>query len=457
MTVKVPQEFLNKQQIQPGAYTVRLIRSDNAESNAVSFSITSANAKPGICTVVPSVGPIGTDVSLIGERFGSSVGSVSFYDNKAAISSAWANGEVKTTVPAGAVTGPVTLSAQGTLSNGVNFQVRNCNEESGVCSSSEQCCGNGTCVPKEQSCGVVTQSAMFAWQSSTGLIPVAPRVVEECAPKNIPAPVPSPSPWNSRTGGDNVCVNAAIIARFTAHLDPTTVTKTNFLLKKCTNEACSTTTDVEQSGGSPLLQVAAPDQDLVRILPKADLEIGTTYLIQILTGVKGAGVGGDNMDESDTCGKGIGYCFKFTTRSSNAPCAIGSVSVSPHPYELNEAGGKVPYLASPISKDDACVVLQCEKYDWEWLHGDANGDGRAIFDTPFNVEQGKVSCKQTGIAITETGNVPVNMNAIANPDNVKGIAQLYVKFIPPRVEDYAPRCQPRLHQRSSLGEILAGA
>ena len=33
------------------------------------------------------------------------------------------------------------------------------------------------------------------------------------------------------------------------------------------------------------------------------------------------------------------------------------------------------------------------------------------------------------------------MNAIANPDNVKGIAQLYVKFIPPRVEDYAPRCQ----------------
>lgn len=445
VVVKVPQEFLiSKQQLAPGAYTVRLIRSDNAESNAVSFSVTSGNAKPGICATVPSAGPVGTDVSLHGERFGSDSGAVSFYDNKSAIASSWTNGEVKTSVPTGAVTGPVTLTASGIKSNGVNFQVRNCNEESGVCGANEQCCGNGACVPKEQACGMVSQSAMFAWQSSTGLIPVAPRVVEECAPKEVPAPIPSPSPWNARAGGENACVNAAVVARFTTHLDPTTATKANFKLKKCTsasNEPCATTTDVEQSGSSPLLQVASADQDLVRLQPKADFDTDTTYLVQVLTGVKGAGISGANMDESDACGKGVGYCFRFKTRSSKDPCAIGAVGVSPHPYELNEAGGKVPYLASPISKDDACVVLQCEKYDWEWEHGDANGDGRAIFDTPLNTEQGKISCKQTGVAITETGNVPVNMNAIAKPDNVKGIAQLYVKFIPPRVEDYAPRCQ----------------
>ncbi|MBU1034740.1 IPT/TIG domain-containing protein, partial [Patescibacteria group bacterium] len=138
VVVKVPQEFLiNKTTLIAGDYSVRLVRSDNSESNAMDFVVTAGNAKPGICAISPTVGPVGTAVTLNGERFGSDTGIATFYTEKAGVVSSWSNGEVKTGVPAGAVTGPVTLSAQGVKSNSVNFQVRNCNEEPGVCSLKE--------------------------------------------------------------------------------------------------------------------------------------------------------------------------------------------------------------------------------------------------------------------------------------------------------------------------------
>ena len=451
--VKVPQQFLNTTGLVAGDYDVTLVRSDNAESNVMGFTVNDATPKPGICSITPSVGPEGTkDVTLEGERFGSSADTITFFSTKAAISSSWTSGEIKTTVPTGAVTGPVTITAQGVKSNPVNFQVRNCNEQAGICSQAEQCCPNGTCIPSAQSCGAVAQSAMFAWQSSTGLIPVAPRVVEECSTDIVPPPalppVPSPSPWDKRAGGTNVCVNATIVARFTTHLDPTTVTKADFRVKKCTSastEPCATTEDVDFKPGYPLLQSASADQDLVKLQPNGVLAPNTTYLVEITTGVKGFGATGANMEETPACGQGVAYCFRFKTRTSTDPCKIGSVSVSPHPYTLNDAGQTVPYLASPLSADDKCVVLMCELYDWAWEHGDGNTDGRALYENypKTESESGKVSCRQVGIAMLETGNVPVNMNAIADPAgaNVKGTGQLYVKFVPPRVEEYAPNCQ----------------
>lgn len=446
VVVKVPQQFLNNAQIQAGGYTVRLIRSDNVASNSVPFTVTAGDAKPGICAINPSSGPIGTAVTVSGERFGSSVGNITFFDNIAAIPTDWKSADVKTTVPAGAKNGPVTIQVGSQTSNGVPFQVANCNTSKDICSPSQVCCANGACAKDVSSCGPVATSAMFAWQSSTGLVPVAPRVVEECQPAQTPPPVPSPSPWINREGGDHVCVTATVAVRFTTHLDPPTVTPSTFRLKQCTGtgtDPCVTTGDVSLAGGFPILQPASQDQDLVLLEAKNGLDPDTTYLVEITTGVRGAGPAGAFMEERETCGSGIGYCFRFKTRNSQDPCKVGAVSVSPHPYELNDSGATVDYLASPIAANDTCVVLQCSAYDWTWEHGDGNNDGRAIFETPLKTEpkNGLTSCRQVGVALTETGDVPVNMNATAQPDAVKGTAQLFVRFVPPRVISYAPNCQ----------------
>ncbi|MCI0479501.1 hypothetical protein L0Y59_03070, partial [Candidatus Uhrbacteria bacterium] len=236
------------------------------------------------------------------------------------------------------------------------------------------------------------------------------------------------------------------MARFTTHLEPSTVTKSTFRIRKCTSgstEPCATVEDVPLGPGFPYLQPASSEQDLVQLQPAASFEPATTYLVEILTGVKGFGETGAYMEETTSCGQGVAYCFRFRTRATTEPCAVGAVSVSPHPYTLNDTGASAPYLASPLSADDLCVVLQCDAYPWDWLHGDDDQDGRAIFQTPLIVEPktGAPGCRQTGIAVLETGNVPVNMNAIVQPDGVKGTGHLYVKFVPPRVLDYGPDCQ----------------
>ncbi|MBU2509677.1 Ig-like domain-containing protein, partial [Patescibacteria group bacterium] len=439
--VKVPQSFLNAQSVSVGDYTIRLIRADNVETNEMDFSINDQAAKPGICAISPNVGPIGTEVTMAGERFGTDTGDITFSENKAGISASWKNNEIKTEVSAGAITGPVIITAQGVKSNPAFFQVRNCNEQPGICSKDEQCCGNGSCVPAEQGCPSVSLSAMFAWQSSTGFIPVAPRVVEECKPDAKQPPVPSPSPWDGRSKGNQVCVNATINARFTTHLDETTVTGSNFKFSKCTgkeDDPCQSTEPVELSGGFPLLQAASQDQDLVTLEAKAGLEQDTTYSVEILTGVKGKGIAGANMDESPRCESGVAYCFTFKTRNLPDPCQLGGVIVSPHPYELNDAGVKVAYLASPLAAEDKCIVLNAQAYEpWGWDHSNNN----AIYDTPLkeNPETGQVWHKQIGIAVSETGDTPVLMSSIAK--GIKGVAELYIRFIPPRVDAFAPNCQ----------------
>ncbi|MEO5928079.1 MAG: Ig-like domain-containing protein [Patescibacteria group bacterium] len=444
--IKVPNSFITAGAVIAGDYAVRLIRSDAVESNEVNFSVTAGTPKPGICAISPTVGPLGTPVTVSGEHFTGTTGSVTFQSSISGVAGSWANTEMKTVVPTGAVTGPVKLNAAGQDSNNVNFQVRNCNEQAGICSQNEQCCGNGTCISKTQICAAITQKAMFAWQSSTGLIPIAPRVVEECTPNVPQAPLPSPSPWNKRAGGDQVCVSATITMRFTTKLEPTSVVPGNFHLKKCTSastEPCATTTDVPFKAGSPLLQAASQSQDAVFLDAATNLDTDSTYLVEVLTGIKGFGPGGASMGPSSTCGTGVGYCFRFKTRASNAACAVGAVSVAPQPYELNDAGATVGYTASPLSSDDQCVVLKCDAYDWSWENGDGPiPDGRAVFKQPLvpGVLPNSASCHQVGIAVSETGNVPVHMNATVKPDNVKGTGDLYVKFVPPHVVDYAPKC-----------------
>ena len=84
-----------------------------------------ANDDPYISELDPDTGSIGTPVTISGGNFGDSPGSVSFNGVEASVSDDdWTEGQILTTVPSGATTGPVVVStADGKESNEVDFTV----------------------------------------------------------------------------------------------------------------------------------------------------------------------------------------------------------------------------------------------------------------------------------------------------------------------------------------------
>ncbi len=80
-----------------------------------SFEVTVEEEEPGITSVAPTAGPVGTEVSIRGYGFGEDMDAlaVDFNGTAAEITSA-TNEEVMVVVPAGAMTGPVNLIVDGT-------------------------------------------------------------------------------------------------------------------------------------------------------------------------------------------------------------------------------------------------------------------------------------------------------------------------------------------------------
>jgi len=452
--IKVPEYFKNKEATSNGVYQVKVKRADGATSNAANFEITSGTPKPGICALAPSVGPEKTTVIIGGEHLGLEKPTVYFSaaSNKtvqAEVGDAFTSGNATTIVPKGAVTGAMTLQVQGQTSNPVQFQVLNCNQQPGVCGPSDkfQCCPSGACMDSKKSCGAVSLTSQYAWQTSTGLIPVAPRVIEECRPDLAPAPVPSPSPWIGRAGGDQAPIDSAIQMRFSRRLDPTTVTISNFQLFKCTGtgtDPCAQTVGVPYP--SVFLIAANPTQDVVKLGKNFNLEQKTTYLVNVSAKVKASGIDGAKMEERPDCGKtkdgsAIGYCFRFRTRDSAEPSQVNEVSVIPNPYVMSEEGEQKTYLSNPVNSDDKCINVECLDKKWSWYTGasESEEDTRAaISKNPAPNDQ---TCVQVATALKETGDVPVDVSAkLLQSQPVVGKAKLFVKFQPPKVVSYGPNC-----------------
>jgi len=449
IVVKVPSKFKNGEAMTSGKYQVRVkpVRSDNKESNSLDFTLdTTLIPKPGICAIQPSVGPEGTAVKIFGERLGLDKPIVTFFPNKNALVESNTTQEIDTSVPQNASTGPVRalvqMSQGATTSNAVNFQVRNCNEAPQICGPADkfQCCPTGECRGINDVCGVVSTKAEFAWQMSTGLIPLAPYVIEECRPDLTPAPTPSPSPWLNRAGGDQAPVDAAITMRFSQRLEPTTVKPANFKLYACTganDDPCTTKIAVDYTLG---YAAENDQQDVVTLRPNGKLATSTTYLVTVSTNVKGAGPTGAYMLERKDCGQystnpKLGYCFKFKTRATDEPSQIGAVGVTPHTYTFHDTGVQTDYEAVPESLNDRCIVINCDLFNWNWSTGDQRG---SITNTQGANNYGL--CNQKGWGVSETGNVPVDVYASLVNSSLKGLGLMYVNFIPPHVVDYGPKC-----------------
>jgi len=427
-TVKVPDG------LPLGDVTVKLTRADAVSSdNTLPFTIATGNPSAGICRINPSTGPAGTSYEIDGERLGSDIGKVVFWKNvesSGASISAWDNGRIAGIVPDKAATGSVyAVSAAGSQSNNLTFNVADCRKAK-VCAGAEECCqGDGTCrLPNADGtsgCQPMRISASYRYRYSTGDIPVAPQVVEDIS---CSVRTQSPSPYKSVT---DACANSVGSVRFTLPMDHATLTIANFKMLDCgagnlfDATACKTDVDgtVADFGGAQTLD------DGMQFTPAKGFAPNEWYQGTVFKSV--ASSVGVPMDND--------YVWHFRVRNSPDPCTIATVTVSPALNTLtdlyspatrdgNENVSYTEYKANPA--DQVCNVLDCHPYVWAW--GSDNTGSVGIVNPTV--------CEPEVQALAQTPVVqPATITATA--ENKSGTGELNIKFAPPQVIDEWPACQ----------------
>lgn len=426
VTVKVPAG------LPEGVLAVKLTRADSVSAdNTLPFTLVSGNPNPGICSVKPASGPAGTSYELSGERLGNDRGKVIFRDQAEGTSqiSGWNDSMVGGSVPATAVTGRVFAnSAAGGQSNSLNFAVVDCRKDSKACTGSDECCTDGSCrapnADGSSGCVAASRQGAYAYRFSTGVIPLAPAVVEEvtCTVRSQ-----SPSPWKDVA---DACVNSAVAVRFTLPMDPATLTAAGSLsLSACGTaeaydaKACngSVTGTLERVGAGQELE------DGIQFSPSG-LNPNTWYRATVSKNARS--ISGVAMNDD--------YVWHFRVRNSSELCAISSITVSPANNKLTDlyvAAARSTtenvswskYKANPANA--SCNLLKCASYDWSWS---ADSTRAAVSPTD--------TCEPEVQALAETPPAqPVQITATAQSKS--GTGRLAIEFPAPRVIAQWPDCQ----------------
>ena len=93
-------------------------------SNGLLFTVTTSGPGPGITSLSPTLGPVGTSVRIIGSNLGASQGtSTVTFSGITATPTSWSATDIFAPVPSGATTGNVVVTVGGVASNGINFTV----------------------------------------------------------------------------------------------------------------------------------------------------------------------------------------------------------------------------------------------------------------------------------------------------------------------------------------------
>ena len=99
-----------------------VVTAGGVASNGVMFTVTAP--APSISSLSPTSGPVGQSVTVAGSNFGSTQGtSTATFNGVAATVGSWTATSIGVTVPSGATTGPVVVTAGGNPSNGVTFTI----------------------------------------------------------------------------------------------------------------------------------------------------------------------------------------------------------------------------------------------------------------------------------------------------------------------------------------------
>jgi YD repeat-containing protein len=96
-----------------------VVTAQGVATNGVSFTM---QAGPSISTVTPTIGVVGTSVTIAGSGFGSPQGSSTIkFNGTTATPTAWSSTSITAPVPTGTTTGNVVVTVGGVASNGVSF------------------------------------------------------------------------------------------------------------------------------------------------------------------------------------------------------------------------------------------------------------------------------------------------------------------------------------------------
>ncbi len=259
--IKIPENIANEL---PGGtdpysldYSLILYTADGLVSAPFDINISDGEPTPGICSIDPNNGPVGTGVNVFGEYFGNQGGYILKFsanggtlgevDSGVAVSSfnEWSAEQIlNAVVPAGAKSGGVFLEKDdgSDRSNTYIFNVGSCTP--GSCSNGEECCATGIC----QTSGSCEEEfeylpSEYMWVLSTGPLPEILAVLERtCLPG---AYSQSPSPYRNSS---SACINGTIGFTFSLPVEPTTLSN-NIVVKRCLNStgvkcdlnACSST------------------------------------------------------------------------------------------------------------------------------------------------------------------------------------------------------------------------
>lgn len=420
-------------------------------SNAVPFNVCALNPAtcpllPGMCKIQPTMGPWNTLVDIWGEYFGAAQGSVEFYDGVPALPNT-ASQSIATWTDVGAPTGSEILDAEvpdildpggaaesgpvyiinsvlNYSSNSIPFEVGTCTTNAD-CSNpmTEVCCG-GTCYTG--SCPAPNYST-YTWSFTTGDY----FVEEDCDPGNLPA---SPTPWSKRSGGQDVCINAAISAKFTEPVIQATVTSATVLIDECAgpiNNPCSILNPV--AGALSYIDYDANPADVDGFIfsPGAVLNQNAWYQITLLGG------SGNITAVNNTIPLVDDYIWTFKTRNSGDWCQVGKVAVAPNSAKLIDAYSGQNFVAVPITANNPCVSLNPSLYNWTWNSTDLS----------VATVTGSVVANETASPVL-SGNTKIQATIL--PDNITGEATLTVDFEGLVVASHWYECQ-EVCVNSSLG------
>jgi cysteine-rich repeat protein len=452
IVVKVPAKFTVPADtpIALGDYALTVVRADNVESNAKTFTTDESPPAPGICRIDPDNGPEAVGVTLYGERFGvvpadqlddliaAHPDSIRFFENKNATSvpGIWTNSQVSTQVPSGAKTGPAVLrtyvGGTGSDSNGINFQVKDCRQAGANACGTETCCPDGAC---RADCGVSARRGGFAWQFSTGPVPIYPIVLEDATCQtSTPTITPSPSPTKAAT---DVCTNLGKISlRFSLPIEPASLDSNSVLLSKCGDgEAIAANCETVPTGPISLTDDGSGGGSRVSI-GVTGLAPSTWYRLTLIgassieqSGVRslpGEGRAAQPLDGNFDGKAGGNYSTTF--RLGTVPCVVVAVDVQPEKGLIDQADETLSYEALPLT--ERCEIPDCAPLNVSWSSSD---------NTKATIPGGGPgACATAAAPVSETVPGP-DIRIDATIDTKTDAGDLTVDYANPRVVAYGPK------------------
>ncbi|NCU44172.1 hypothetical protein EOM71_00645 [Candidatus Falkowbacteria bacterium] len=196
--------------------SVNLASGANLSASEV-FTVNTNPLAPSVCRLSPTTARVGGQVQVWGEYFRDYEAAISrlrFSQNINATTSSWfyqsSNNfsSASSTIPVGAVSGPVRIVNSSGISNGLNLKVGACQAD-GDCQG-QKCCpasspAGGQCRDEESECYGTSASCVYKWSFNTGSGNKTCQVGTTACGNQC-------CDNNSQTCQNNLCVNNALLS-----------------------------------------------------------------------------------------------------------------------------------------------------------------------------------------------------------------------------------------------------